>query len=93
MIALRHAYPALRTGQYQVLFAEGTAYVFARILGTEEIIVAVNVGTESVSITIEVDSLESKPSQLLYGHTEVSWTEQKTNLALNIPPRSGCILG
>ncbi|HAX86557.1 MAG TPA: alpha-amylase [Cyanobacteria bacterium UBA11370] len=93
LIALRHAYPALRTGQYQVLFAEGTAYVFARILGTEEIIVAVNVGTESVSITIEVDSLESKPSQLLYGHTEVSWTEQKTNLALNIPPRSGCILG
>jgi glycosidase len=95
LIALRHAHPALRTGSYQLLFAETTTYVFARILGTEELIVAVNVGTAPASASFEVAGLQAQPSTLLYGTGEVSWIhegESKT-LTLQLPPRSGCILG
>jgi glycosidase len=95
LIAIRHAYPALRTGNYQVLFAEGTVYVFARTLGAEELIVAVNVGTELGNASFEVTNLQSQPSQMLYGTGEAVWTSEgeSSHLALNLPPRSSCILG
>jgi glycosidase len=94
LIALRHQYPALRTGDYKVLFAEGTVYVFARTLGDEEIIVAVNVGTAPAEDVRVEAALKSKPSKLLYGTAEVSWSvEGESKLQLNLPSRSGCILG
>ena len=96
LICLRHKYTALRTGNYQILFAEGTVYVFARIFGSEELIVAVNIGTEAANVSFEVTSLQSQPSLLLYGDAEVSWSnsEEKSNqLTLSIPARNGCILG
>ena len=95
LIAIRHAYPALRTGNYQVLFAEGTIYVFARTLGAEELIVAVNVGTAPGNASFEVTNLQSQPSQMLYGSGEAVWSSEaeSSHLALNLPPRSGCILG
>ncbi|MBD3561516.1 alpha-amylase, partial [Planktothrix sp. FACHB-1355] len=86
----------LRTGYYHILYAEGTVYVFDRILGNEELIIAVNVGTAPAQASFEVTGLQSQPSQLLYGDCEVSWSndEEKSNqLTLNIPPRTGCILG
>ena len=95
LITIRHAYPALRTGDYQVLLAEGTVYVFARILGAEELIVAVNVGTEPTHVSFDVAGLQSKPSQLLYGSSEVAWSTEgeSSHLDLKLPPRSCCILG
>jgi len=95
LITIRHAYPALRTGDYQVLLAEGTVYVFARILGPEELIVAVNVGTEPTHVSFDVAGLQSKPSQLLYGSSEVAWSTEgeSSHLDLKLPPRSCCILG
>jgi glycosidase len=95
LIDIRHAYSALRTGNYQVLFAEGTVYVFARILGAEELIVAINIGTEPVNITFEVVGLQSQPSQMLYGSGEAAWSSEgeASTLTLLLPPRTGCILG
>ncbi|EAW39218.1 glycoside hydrolase family 13 protein [Lyngbya sp. PCC 8106] len=90
LIAIRHQYPALRTGGYQILFAEGLVYVFARISEDQEVIVAVNSGIESANITVQADSLKSRPENLLYGEAELSWEGDK--LTLNIPERSGCIL-
>lgn len=94
LIAIRHSYPALRTGDYKILFAEGTVYVFARTLGAQELIVAVNVGTESVNVSVNPVELNSQPSKMLYGSGEVVWTtEAETpNLRLSLPPRTGCIL-
>jgi cyclomaltodextrinase/neopullulanase len=94
LIALRHTYAALRTGTYQVLYAAGTAYVFARILETEELIVAINVGTAPTKIELqlaEIGLATQPPSKLLYGVGEVYWADQK-QLILDLPPRSGCIL-
>jgi len=95
LISLRHAYPALRTGDYQVLFAQSSVYVFARILGTEELIIAVNIGTEPVNISFGSTGLKSQPSQILYGSGSVTWSTQPEPgyLTWDLPPRTGCILG
>lgn len=93
LIALRHKYPALRTGKYRVLFAEGLVYVFARQLGDEELIVAVNVGESAAKVSFQPEGLLSQPGQVLYGKAEVSWTEGSGFLSLQLEARSGCILG
>ncbi|WP_413200911.1 glycoside hydrolase family 13 protein [Nostoc piscinale] len=94
LIEIRHAYPALRTGDYQVLYAQGTLYVFARKLGTEELIITVNAGTASVKANIDIASLQTQPSKLLFGHTEFEWNTagETKQLSLTVPPRQGCIL-
>ncbi|MBD2486554.1 glycoside hydrolase family 13 protein [Aulosira sp. FACHB-615] len=94
LIEIRHAYPALRTGDYQVLYAQGTLYVFARKLGTEELIIAVNAGTGSVKANIDIASLQTQPSKLLFGHTEFEWNNagETKQLCLTVSPRTGCIL-
>jgi cyclomaltodextrinase/neopullulanase len=91
LIALRHKYPALRTGAYQVLFAQGELYIFTRILETEELIIAVNAGTALATANIDPASLHTQPHALLYGVAEFEW--DSTQLSLTLPPRSGCILG
>ncbi len=92
LISIRHQYTALRTGTYEVLFAEGNVYVFARILADEEVIVAVNSGTEAVKVNIAVTKLKSKPSKIVYGSCEISWQAEANQLELNLLPRKGCIL-
>jgi cyclomaltodextrinase len=91
LIAIRQNYPALRIGKYQVLYAKETVYVFARILESEELIIAVNVGNESITVNIDCSSLQSQPNQVLFGNGEIIWKEE--NVCLIIPPRSGLILG
>jgi cyclomaltodextrinase / maltogenic alpha-amylase / neopullulanase len=95
LIALRHKYVALRTGDYQILFAEGTVYVFARILGDEEIVVAVNVATEAAHISFEAPTLKSPHEKLLFGKGEFVWkgSGEIRQLELMLPARSGLILG
>ncbi|MBV8885497.1 MAG: DUF3459 domain-containing protein [Chroococcidiopsidaceae cyanobacterium CP_BM_RX_35] len=94
LIAVRHTYPALRTGSYQVLYAQGAVYVFARILGTEELLVVVNVGTAPIEINLAADQLHSEPKQLLYGNASSEWTGEgeSRRLQLSLPARTGCIL-
>lgn len=95
LIALRHKYAALRTGSYHILFAEGAVYVFARILGHEEIVVAVNVSTEPAQISFEPANLKSSHDKLLYGKGEFVWKGdgETRHLELTLPARSGLILG
>ena len=85
----------MRTGDYQVLHAQGQLYIFARTLGTEELIIAINAGTSSTTANADVVSLHSQPNKLLYGTAEVEWNgEAETQqLSLTLPARSGCILG
>ena len=95
LIALRHKYAALRTGSYHILFAEGAVYVFARILGHEEIVVAVNVSTEPANISFEPANLKSSHDKLLYGKGEIVWKgdAETRHLELTLPGRSGLNLG
>jgi glycosidase len=94
LIALRHSYPCLRTGDYRVLYAQGALYVFARTLGTEELIIAVNVGTAQAKANLESVNLQSQPDKLLFGTAEVEWSNKgDKQLSLTLAPRSACILG
>ncbi len=95
LIVLRHTYPALRTGDYQVLHAQGQIYIFARTLEKEELIIAINAGTSSATANADVVSLRTQPNKLLYGTAEIEWNgEGETHqLTLTVPARSGCILG
>ncbi|QSV74475.1 MAG: DUF3459 domain-containing protein [Aphanizomenon flos-aquae KM1D3_PB] len=89
LISIRQNHPALRIGSYQVLYAVGTVYVFARTLESEELIIAVNVGTESITVNIDCRNLPKKPHQVLFGNGEITWKDN--NVSLTIPPRSGLI--
>jgi glycosidase len=105
LISLRHAYQALRIGDYQFLYAQGFVYVFARILGEEELIIAINAGHESTRVGVElngvrlpeesVSTLQTRPRVILYGSGEADWGdgERSDLLSLTLPARSGLILG
>jgi cyclomaltodextrinase / maltogenic alpha-amylase / neopullulanase len=95
LIALRHQHPALRTGSYEILFADDSVYIFARRLDAEEIVVAVNIDAAPASVQFEVTKLRSQPDRLLYGQGEVTWTvaEKFDRMELSLPPRKGCIVG
>ncbi len=90
LIALRHTHSALRTGDYKVLHAEGTVYVFARTLGDDTLVIAVNAGTTSAKLTLNQSDLKPQ-SKLLYGSADIQWVEQ--HLKLHLPERSGGVLG
>ncbi|MEB3219324.1 MAG: glycoside hydrolase family 13 protein [Nostocales cyanobacterium 94392] len=101
LIALRHAYPCLRIGEYKVILAQGEVYVFARILGEEILIIGINVGNSPVTIDVNINELRSpipgletsQPNKLLYGSDQVKWHNQAdSGLSLNIPARTGCII-
>ncbi len=94
LINLRHTYPALRIGDYKILYAQGELYIFARTLGAEELIIAVNAGTASASAHIDVTQLQTQPHQILYGTAEVQWNSVGVTpqLSIHLPPRTGCIL-
>jgi glycosidase len=91
LISLRCQYPALRTGNYRILHAQDSTYVFSRSTGTETLIVAINVSLQSVSISVEIADIKLDSENLLYGKGEISW--QGDRLELNIPSRTGCIIG
>ncbi|MGD1920136.1 MAG: glycoside hydrolase family 13 protein [Pleurocapsa sp.] len=95
LIALRHKYAALRTGDYKTLFADQTVYVLGRILDEEEVIVAVNTGKEQAVSNFVVTELQSKPDNVIYGSGRLAWhniTDVK-KLEIVIPPRSSLIIG
>lgn len=89
LITLRHQYPALRMGDYQVLFAQGELYIFSRTLETETLIIAVNAGTVSATANLDPDSLHSQPNNILYGSGDFQW--HGGQLSLTVPPRCGCV--
>ena len=91
LISLRQNHPALRIGNYHVLHAVGTVYVFARTLENKELIIAVNVGNESITVNIDCSNLQKQPHQVLFGNGKIIWEDN--NICLTIPPRSGLICG
>ncbi|VXD24100.1 Cyclomaltodextrinase [Planktothrix paucivesiculata PCC 9631] len=94
LIAIRHQYPALRTGSYNILYAEDMVYGFTRCLENEELIMMVNSGTESAVINLIVTDLKTRPNQLIYGECKFSWKQENhtTELEVYLLPRQGIIL-
>ncbi|MGA2256204.1 MAG: alpha-amylase family glycosyl hydrolase, partial [Thermoguttaceae bacterium] len=56
-IALRHAHPALRYGQFETLCANDDVYAFARRLDDDRLAVIFNAGTKPTEVTLDVRDL------------------------------------
>ena len=89
LIALRHQHPALRTGRYDILHAADQAYVFARTLDAEKMVVAIN-AAEMTPISLATKELMTDAGSLspLFHYGEVRCDDG----VLTLPPRSGLIL-
>lgn len=57
LIALRKSLPALRRGDYKRIYADEKTYVFARTLGAEKILIAMNLSNEKQTLRIPVETL------------------------------------
>ena len=94
LISLRHKHAALRTGTYKTLYADQHLYIFARILGDQEVITAINRGNEQADATFNVTELKSQPQDLVYGSGRLDWhnTTEGTKLELVVPAKSSLIV-
>lgn len=94
LIALRHAHPELRVGDYQVLAAEGLGYVFCRGFDTGTQVVGVNADGVPVRLQLAENKRIKEPASLLFGQgrLERGQRQGEHGWILEIPPRSGCIL-
>jgi len=92
LIALRKARPALRTGSFVSLYAEGGLYAYLRASSEEKILVALNTDTQAASLSLPLaphfphsahlqDALDG--GELLVADGQVH---------LPLPPRSGRVL-
>ncbi|NJN21297.1 MAG: glycoside hydrolase family 13 protein [Leptolyngbya sp. RL_3_1] len=102
LIALRHAHPALRVGDYQVLFTEGLVYVFCRCLkgpaaeaaDCPTVIVAINAGTATATTAAFTLPAEiANPLRCLYGQGSLTQSGSGKTGILTISARAGLILG
>ncbi|MBF2078400.1 MAG: glycoside hydrolase family 13 protein [Synechococcales cyanobacterium T60_A2020_003] len=90
LIALRHAYTALRIGTYRVIYAEGEVYAFARSHIDQTLIVAVNVGMKSAQITLDLAKFPELEQKIVYGAGEISVNQGA--IALKLTARSGIVM-
>jgi len=90
MIALRHARPALRRGTFTTLVGDDDVFAFARQLGDETVVVALNVARETKRLDIPINGLLAEG----VGLDEV-WTKESARVeggsfrSVEMAPRSG----
>jgi len=91
--ALRHAYPVLRTGEFQSLYAKGRMYAFRRTLGGQEAVVAVNSGSKNASAAIPLDSLDSTDFRQVWPHGRSNgFRVSRKQLNVTAPAQSAVVL-
>lgn len=90
LIQLRHEYPALRRGKYQVLLAQEDIYIFSRTLDNQTLIIAINTDIQPQEVILEFDRT---PQQVLFGKGSflLHNSEEKQTLHITLAPRSGLI--
>ncbi|HEY9737349.1 MAG TPA: glycoside hydrolase family 13 protein [Trichocoleus sp.] len=93
LIALRHARPALRTGQYQCVWAQGEVYAHTRTLGEETVLVVVNTGSENAEASLELPQASSWQRLFAYRDADYRWMDESSSLMVKLPARSGLVLG
>ncbi|MEM9003586.1 MAG: glycoside hydrolase family 13 protein [Cyanobacteria bacterium P01_F01_bin.86] len=93
LIALRHRYPALRTGAYRPIVTQGQLYGFERQGEKESLIVLVNAGDAPAKIDLTaVTQTIPSPVHVLYGPVTVEPTADRLLGLVTVPGRSGGVL-
>jgi cyclomaltodextrinase len=92
-IALRHAHPVLRRGQFDEIYAQAQQYAFLRHDHHETLLVVLNAGNEAAQISVPVGRHVSDGESLkpLFGSVTAG-AVQRGHCAVNIPPRAGAVL-
>lgn len=97
LIALRHQHPALRTGRYQVCYAEQQVYSFARMpaatdtseSGAAAIVVVLNAGDTAAVVPLrQFQMASSQPWAMLWAYHHAHLDSDR----LHLPPRSACMI-
>jgi cyclomaltodextrinase / maltogenic alpha-amylase / neopullulanase len=90
LIALRKARPALRRGTFQVLLAEGEVFAYARRLGDEAVVVALNVSSATRRVDVPLCGIVPDGSGLdeVWTH-DAARAEGGSLRGIELGPRSG----
>jgi len=94
LISLRKRIPSLRRGDYINLLAEDGHYAFARILGEDKVLIALNATARRCHLEISctaLDWIEGRVVQNLI--TQKKLTMSGTNLKITLPAWSGIWIG
>ena len=79
LISLRHNHPALRSSGYRTVSTDGHLYVFERFDDDERLLIAVNAGPASATVTVT-------------GKLELLWGSGKSDgESISVPARSGAV--
>lgn len=91
LIKLRHQYPALRRGKYQVLWAKENIYIFSRTLNEQKLIIAINTDIKSQEVKLD---FEGSSKKILFGEGSflLKNSKEEQTLNLSLAARSGLIL-
>lgn len=89
LVALRHASPVLRHGDFRLLAAEGAAIVFLRGDEHDAMVVAVNAGEAPTRLTLPANLAARRHRQLL---PERGDSISIGSDGLDVPPRTGVVL-
>jgi cyclomaltodextrinase len=92
LIALRKAHPALRTGALKRLYADQDVYAFARTLGDETILVAVNAAEQPRTVQIPVAEHLADGASLAALYGQGAAAVSGGSLMLELPARDGAVL-
>lgn len=94
VIALRQAQPALRTGNYVRLYAEGSVYAFGRVLDDTTVVVAVNAGDAPETVHVPLGSLRQPASvaTVLTTGGDVAAELLSGAVKMTLPARSGTVV-
>ena len=92
-IALRHAHPALRHGEYFQRFAEGLCYAFERRDESETLVVVLNAGEEQADFTVAAGPSASDDASwgVVFGAGRCC-AAPNGQIAVSVPGRSGCVI-
>jgi len=90
MIALRHDRPALRRGTFTVLHAADGVFAYARQLGDETLVIALNVSKETRRLDLPLQGLVADGTgfEEIWRRSSVV-AEQGAVRDLSVPPRAG----
>ncbi|MCW5851076.1 MAG: alpha-glucosidase C-terminal domain-containing protein [Anaerolineae bacterium] len=93
VIALRHAHPVLRRGEFIPLYSQGNVFAFARHGEGETLLVALNVGSEAEAVSVPASGSWKDGASLrsLFGSGQASAVGGGQTM-LSLPAREGIVL-
>lgn len=93
-IALRHAEPALRRGEFEVIGSAGGAMAFERSLGRERVVIAVNAGASRARLRVDLPGGGRRglsPIKLPALPVGAARIDDAGSVELDLPARSGTV--